>query len=191
VRSRNRSAPPRRNKDSSNKDSAMACNDPQGSDAACATVISRATALLVKPLSRLPRATGLWTAAAVIAATVVSAVAEVRTVERAVRAQPGKDVRIGVYVNVRPDCTSGPLPGIRLIKPPPNGTVAVKKGKVTATNYKQCLALQVPAFVAYYRSRPEFNGRDIVDLEVKYSGGRVEIQRIRITVGRPAREEPI
>ena len=169
----------------------MTCNDPHGSDNARAKVIFLATASLANILSRIPRATATWLAGAVIAATVVSAVAEVRTVESLVRAQPGKDVRIGVYVNVRRDCTSGPLPGIRLSKPPANGKVVVKKGKVTATNYKQCLALQVPAFVAYYRSRPEFNGRDIVDLEVKYSSGRVEIQRIRITVGRPSRDEPI
>ena len=141
--------------------------------------------------SVIRRATGVLSAVAVVAAAVLPAHAEVRTVERQVRAQPGKDVRVGVYVNVRPDCTSGPLPAIRLAAPPANGTVAVRKGKVTATNYKQCLALQVPAFVAYYRSRPEFNGADVLDLEVRYSGGRVEVQRIRITVGKAPREEPI
>ena len=54
---------------------------------------------------------------------------------------------------------------------------------VTATNYKQCLALQVPAFVATYRSRPDFAGVDVFTLEVKFSGGRTEIQRISVTVG--------
>jgi hypothetical protein len=137
------------------------------------------------------RATRFLSASAVVAAIVLPAYAEVRTVERQVRAQPGKDVRVGVYANVRPDCTSGPLPAIRLAAPPANGTVAVKKGNVTVTNYKQCLALQVPAFVAIYRSRPEFNGTDVLDLEVRFSSGRVEIQRIRITVGKSPREEPI
>jgi hypothetical protein len=132
-----------------------------------------------------------FAAGLLVAAAVVPVFAESRTVERSARAQPGKDVRIGVYVNVRPDCTSGPLPGIRLGAPPANGTVVVKKGNVTATNYKQCLALQVPGFIAFYRSKPGFNGVDVVNLEVAYPGGRTEIQRISITVGRPPREEPI
>src|SRR5262249_10924693 len=44
------------------------------------------------------------------------------------------DIRVGVYVNVRPDCTSGPLPSIQLTSPPENGKVTVKKARVTATN---------------------------------------------------------
>jgi hypothetical protein len=45
---------------------------------------------------------------------------------------------------VKPNCTSGPLPTIRLIGPPEHGKVSVKKVNVNATNYKQCLALEVP-----------------------------------------------
>jgi hypothetical protein len=29
-----------------------------------------------------------------------------------------------------------------------------------ATNYKQCLALEVPGFVAFYKSKPDFAGVD-------------------------------
>jgi hypothetical protein len=36
-----------------------------------------------------------------------------RTVERLVNAVSNKDTRIGVYLNVLADCTSGPLPTIR------------------------------------------------------------------------------
>jgi hypothetical protein len=50
-------------------------------------------------------------------------------------AQRNTDIRVGVYVNVRPDCTSGPLPSIQLTSPPENGRVTVKKAKVTTTNY--------------------------------------------------------
>jgi len=93
------------------------------------------------------------------------------------------DIRVGVYVNVRPDCTSGPLPSIQLTSPPENGKVTVKKATVTATNYKQCLALQVPAFVAVYRSRADFAGVDVLTLEVKFPDGKTQVQRITITVG--------
>lgn len=105
------------------------------------------------------------------------------TVERSAQGPAAKDIRIGVYLNVQPDCTSGTLPAIRLIAPPTNGTVNVKRGKVTATNYKQCMALEVPGFIAFYRSKADFSGTDVVTLEVKYPQGRTEIQRITVKVG--------
>jgi len=40
-----------------------------------------------------------------------------------------------VYLNVLPDCTSGPLPTIRLVNPPTAGKVVVKTAKAKATNY--------------------------------------------------------
>src|SRR5258708_38746998 len=100
----------------------------------------------------------------------------VQTVERAVKTTPNKDTQIGVYLNVLPDCTSGPLPTIRLASPPSSGKVVVKTAKVKATNYKACLALEVPAYVAFYKSPPEFVGEDVLTIEVNYLGGRTEIQ---------------
>jgi hypothetical protein len=106
----------------------------------------------------------------------------VQTVERSVKAVPNKDTQIGVYLNVQPDCTSGPLPTIRLASPPSSGKVVVKTAKVKATNYKACLALEVPAYVAFYKSPPEFVGNDVLTIEVKYLGGRTEIQKITVNV---------
>jgi hypothetical protein len=108
---------------------------------------------------------------------------QVETVDRTASGQAGKDIRVGVYVNVRPDCTSGPLPAIRLSVAPEHGSVTVKKASVSATNYKQCLALQVQGFVAFYRSRPDFRGIDVLNLEIKFPGGRTEIQRISVNIG--------
>jgi len=82
-----------------------------------------------------------------------SAFAQVQPVNRTINGQPDSNIRVGVYVNIKPDCTSGPLPSIQLTSPPEHGKVTVKQGKVTATNYKQCLALEVSAFIAFYRSR--------------------------------------
>jgi hypothetical protein len=121
--------------------------------------------------------------AAFLIAGVAPALAQSQTVDRTANGSPGTDIRVGVYVNVKPDCTSGPLPSIQLISAPENGKVTVKQGKVTATNYKQCLAIEVPGFIAFYRSRPDFMGVDVLTLEVKFPGGRTELQRISITVG--------
>jgi hypothetical protein len=103
-------------------------------------------------------------------------------VERSVKTVPNKDTQIGVYLNVLPDCSSGPLPTIRLATPPASGKVVVKTAKVKATNYKACLALEVPAYVAFYKSPPEFLGDDVLTIEVKYAGGRTEIQKITVNV---------
>jgi hypothetical protein len=105
-----------------------------------------------------------------------------RVVERTVKSVPNKDTQIGVYINVQPDCTSGPLPTIRLVSPPASGKVVVKSGKVKATNYKACLALEVPGFVAFYKAPADFLGNDFLTIEVKYAGGRTEIQKITVNV---------
>jgi len=104
------------------------------------------------------------------------------TVERAFKGQAGKAIQIGLYLNTKPDCTSGLLPTIRLSSPPANGKVVVKKANVSATNLKQCLALEVPGLVAFYQSRSDFVGSDTLTLEVKFPGGRTEFQKITVTV---------
>ncbi len=109
--------------------------------------------------------------------------AQTTTVERSAKGPAAKNIQVGIYLNVKPDCTSGPLPAIRMLNPPANGTLSIKRGKVTATNYKQCLALEVPGFVAFYRSKADFSGTDTVTVEVKYPQGRTEVQRITINVG--------
>ena len=114
-----------------------------------------------------------------------------RTVERSVKALPNKDTQIGIYLNVLPDCTSGQLPTIRLVNAPTAGKVVVKTAKAKATNYKACLALEVPAYVAFYKSPPEFWGDDVLTIEVKYAGGRTEIQKITVKVSGPGAQRNI
>lgn len=110
------------------------------------------------------------------------ACAQSSLLERAIKAMPGQNVRVGVYTSIRPDCTSGPLPAIRLAHAPAHGVVSVKRAMLKATNVKQCLAIDVPAFVAFYRAAQDFNGADEFELEVTFSGGRKEIQNFHVSV---------
>lgn len=126
----------------------------------------------------------LWLPSSVlILAMSAHALAQVEVVNRSLSGQPDTDIRVGVYVNIKPDCTSGPLPSIRLMSPPENGKVTVKQGNVRTTNYKQCLALEVPAFVVIYHPRADFSGVDVLSLEVKFSGAKTEVHKVSVTVG--------
>lgn len=146
--------------------------------------LERWTMPTLPAISRKLEMGGLWSViSAVVVACITSAPAQAQSVNRTASGQPNTDIRVGVYVNVRPDCTSGPLPSIQLTSPPENGKVTVKKAKVSATNYKQCLALEVPAFVAFYRSRADFVGVDVLTLEVRSPDGTTQVQRISVTVG--------
>ena len=102
-------------------------------------------------------------------------------VERQLKAAPGRDVRVGVFTAIRPDCTSGPLPAIRLATPPAHGSVNVKRGTLKATNIKQCLAIEVPAFVAFYRASADYSGADDFELEISSPNDKRR-ERIHMTV---------
>ncbi len=110
---------------------------------------------------------------------------QVRTTERTVKATQDKEMRVGVYFNLKPDCSSGPLPTIRLLTPPASGRVTVKNASVKATNQKNCLAFEVPGYVAFYKSAPDFLGQDGMTLEIRYPGGMTEIQKITVNVTGP------
>ena len=102
--------------------------------------------------------------------------------ERQIKGSSGRDIRVLVLTNVRPDCTSGPLPTVRLVTPPSNGKITVRRIRLTGTNVRHCLALEVPALVAFYRSAPEFEGDDTLAVEIVPVEGARQLRRITITV---------
>jgi len=112
----------------------------------------------------------------------LTAFAQTNMTERQFKAVSGHDTRVGVYTDIKPDCTSGPLPAIRLVTAPGHGAVTVRRGTLKATNFRQCLATEVPAFVALYRAAAEFVGTDDFILEVSWPGGRKELQHFRVNV---------
>jgi hypothetical protein len=118
-------------------------------------------------------------AALLLIASSPFAAAQAPIVNRSINGRADTDIQIGVYLNVKPDCTSGPLPSIQLISAPENGKVTVRQGRVTATNHSQCLAVEVPAFVAFYHSQADFSGVDVVTLQVRYIGEKPSCKKSR------------
>jgi len=124
-----------------------------------------------------------WFVAIVLfGASIAGAYAQASVVERAIKAPAGQIVRIGVFTTIRPDCTSGPLPAIRLVAPAAHGSVSVRRATLKATNVQQCLAIEVPALIALYRAAPNFSGTDQFQLEITFAGGRKELQHFQIAV---------
>ena len=103
-------------------------------------------------------------------------------VERQVKGRAGRTIRLLTITNVRADCTSGPLPTVRLATAPKHGRVAVQRGKYTATNRRQCLAVEAPALVALYRPAAGFDGTDVVTLEIRFDGKPPQLRRYTISV---------
>ncbi len=104
------------------------------------------------------------------------------TIQRQIQVQPGKETRVGVFTNILSTCTSGPLPAIQLTAEPAHGKVTVRRGRVQATNVRQCLSIDVPAFILFYRpAPPDFIGTDAFTITVKYPA-KTEIQRYTVSI---------
>jgi hypothetical protein len=114
--------------------------------------------------------------------------AQTTSLDREVKAAPGREVRVGIYTSMRADCTAGPLPAIRLSIAPDHGTVKVRRATIKATNVKQCLAAELPAFVTFYRAKADSSNDDRFELEVSFTAGRKQIQRFHVVISNGAGE---
>ena len=127
-----------------------------------------------------------WLVAVTLLCSATAASAQTSSLDREVKAAPGREVRVGIYTSMRADCTAGPLPAIRLSVAPEHGTVTVRRATLKATNVKQCLAAELPALLAFYRPKVDSANDDRFELEVSFAAGRKQIQRFHITISNGA-----
>jgi hypothetical protein len=111
-----------------------------------------------------------------------AAVAQTNSAHRSADVVAGKPHRLGVYGNVQKDCTSGPLPTVRVVTPPKHGELNVRSGKLKAGRISRCPKLEPTAQGIFYKASPTYKGADEVSYEVRSASGKVEAHTVRITV---------
>jgi hypothetical protein len=122
-----------------------------------------------------------FAAAMILCVGVLAAYAQDAVFERQLKAAPGRDERVDIVTEICRDCTSGPLPAIRLAAPQAHGSVTVKRGTLKATNVKECLAIEVQAFVAFYRAAADYSGTDDFELEISSPNRHARRDRVHVT----------
>jgi hypothetical protein len=111
-----------------------------------------------------------------------AAFAQTNSAHRSAEAVAGKSLRLGTYGNVQKDCTSGPLPTVRVLTPSKHGELNVRSGNLKAGRITRCPNLRATAQGVFYQASPKYSGTDEVSFEVKSASGKVETHTVRITV---------
>ncbi|KQP33882.1 4-aminobutyrate aminotransferase [Methylobacterium sp. Leaf104] len=105
------------------------------------------------------------------------------TVTRSETAATGKSVRLAIVPNLKKDCSTGPMPEIRVSGAPKNGSLITKVGKIKTPAKYRCPGKEAAVQAVFYQSKDGFTGSDEVTVDVKDSDGNVQTQNIKITVG--------
>ena len=104
------------------------------------------------------------------------------TVTRSETAASGKSVRLVIVPNLKKDCSTGPMPEIRVNGAPKNGSLITKVGKLKTPAKFRCPNKDAAVQAVFYQSKDGFTGSDEVTVDVKDSDGNVQTQNIKITV---------
>jgi hypothetical protein len=91
----------------------------------------------------------------------------------------GSEFRVAAMNYVNADCSSGPIPDVRIVAQPGNGELRteqiryiVDRGKDDSRNH--CNGKEVDALGLFYKSRDGFTGQDQIAVDVDYRNGRVQ-----------------
>jgi hypothetical protein len=102
---------------------------------------------------------------------------------RTVKAEPGKQVRLGLIANVTKECIIGPTLDVKVVTPPKHGTLAIRSGKTKAGSLKRCPTLEVPVRGVFYQANPNATGSDEVVYEIKRANGSTQTITAKIEIG--------
>ncbi|CAO4165317.1 MULTISPECIES: hypothetical protein [Methylorubrum] len=106
------------------------------------------------------------------------------TVTRSETVPAGKQARLVIVPNLKKDCSTGPMPEIKVTTPPKSGSLITKAGKLKTPAKYRCPNKDAEVQAIFYQPNSGYTGPDGVVVEIKNSDGEVEKRDIRITVGK-------
>ncbi len=125
----------------------------------------------------------LLISATVILSTEISTAALAQTsIQRSASVTPGKPGRIAVLAALKPNCSAGPAPEVRIVTSPKHGALIIGSGKLKTGRLKQCPNLEAPVRIVMYQASPQFQGTDLVSYEVANAAGKIQTHSVTITV---------
>jgi hypothetical protein len=100
-----------------------------------------------------------------------------------VEAIAGKPVQLTYHADAhKSTCTAAPIPTLRVIEPPKDGVLTVRKAVLTTDKLAGCPGLKVPALVVFYQAKERYSGSDHVSYAVTNAAGQTQGYDVTITV---------
>lgn len=126
-----------------------------------------------------------------LALTVLAAPAVAQTsVTRSETVAMGKQARLGIAPALKRDCAVGPMPEIKVLTAPKNGSLITRGGKIKTPSAYRCPNVETQAQAIFYQSNARYTGEDEVSFEIKTADGALQRFTVKITVTGAATPEP-
>lgn len=99
----------------------------------------------------------------------------------------GNESQIGAMHSVKADCSSGPIPVLRVVTAPQNGEYRFKEttyavDRKPGDSRVACNGKKVDAVGVHYKSKADFTGADNIVIDVDIKSGTVRRFSFKITV---------
>jgi len=99
-----------------------------------------------------------------------------------VEAVSGKPVQLNVHASATKDCSPVPMPTIKLLDRPKNGTFTIRRGTLNAGHVANCDISNMPGLAVFYTSQMGYVGQDHAAYEVIDFRGQIERFDFEISV---------
>jgi hypothetical protein len=100
---------------------------------------------------------------------------------RTVQVPAGATARLGSFSNLKPDCSPGPLPEIKVVTPAKTGVIAVRRRQGKLGPATRCPNADATAQIVSYKAKP-MPGQDEVAFQVTLPNGKVVLHTVVISV---------
>jgi hypothetical protein len=103
-----------------------------------------------------------------------------------VEAVAGKPVQLTYHADAhKSTCSPAPIPTLRVIEPPKNGVLTVRKAVLSTDKIPGCPGLKTPALVVFYQAKEGYSGTDHVSYAVTNPEGQTQGYDVTVTVKTP------